>query len=83
MLKHILKSQFLRQIMGALGGTLIALITYGAYHLASDAMHAMLDEPSQEQAADPAQMQRDQKVVEIGANARAWLTDHADNSIEQ
>lgn len=82
MLKHICKSQFVRQIMGAIGGTLIALMTYGAYQTVSSVVHAFLDEPSEEQAVDPrpddpvgraAQMERDKKIVEIGAHARALL----------
>ena len=74
MLKHIFKSQFVRQIMGAAGGTFIALTTYVAYQFASGAMHAMLDAPPvAEQAIDPLDTAREQKIVEIGARARALM----------
>lgn len=76
MIKHILNRllqiQFVRRILGGVGGATLALVLYGAYGMASDAVHAYILAPSSVEKTEASITKTQQKELfeHIGALAR-------------
>lgn len=87
MLKHILKNQMVRQLLGAGAGMFIALALYSAYRTTSTAVRAYLVPPGADRTAftgtfrvsDPAVMESGDRIARIAARARANATQLREN----
>lgn len=67
-----LKIQFVRQLLGAAGGALIAIAVYGAYQHLSDAIVASLPQQDVEDATVTSRQQK--RMAQIATHARALLS---------